>query len=160
MDTPQVTPALLDGIREQVGDDPQHWRPLLLDALPSPLCIPLLASESRQALTLVLALIQGEEQGVHVADILKRQAAHIRQVRVAQDEADEGVRPALPDDAALALPGPAVDRGEDGGLRGLGTEAADEPEPDGADRHHDAPPAAPVAEAVPATAPSMASPSS
>lgn len=35
-------------------------RPLLLDALPSPLCIPLLASESRQALTLVLALIQQE----------------------------------------------------------------------------------------------------
>ncbi|WP_434663927.1 cupin domain-containing protein [Aeromonas sp. NJAU223] len=35
-------------------------RPLLLDALPSPLCIPLLASESREALALVLALIRQE----------------------------------------------------------------------------------------------------
>lgn len=32
---------------------------------------------------LVLALIQGEEQGIHVAEILKRQAQHIRAVRVA-----------------------------------------------------------------------------
>ena len=31
---------------------------------------------------LVMALIQGEEQGIHVAEILKRQAAHIRAVRV------------------------------------------------------------------------------
>ena len=31
---------------------------------------------------LVLALIQGEEQGIHIAEILKRQAAHIRAVRV------------------------------------------------------------------------------
>ncbi|HAU4929672.1 helix-turn-helix transcriptional regulator [Aeromonas hydrophila] len=35
-------------------------RPLLLDALPSPLCIPLLASESQQALSLVLSLIHQE----------------------------------------------------------------------------------------------------
>ncbi|MGL5815657.1 MAG: cupin domain-containing protein [Aeromonas sp.] len=35
-------------------------RPLLLDALPSPLCIPLLASESREALALVLTLIRQE----------------------------------------------------------------------------------------------------
>ncbi len=33
---------------------------LLLDALPSPLCIPLLASESQQALSLVLSLIRQE----------------------------------------------------------------------------------------------------
>ena len=33
---------------------------LLLDALPSPLCIPLLASESQQALSLVLSLIHQE----------------------------------------------------------------------------------------------------
>jgi tight adherence protein C len=32
---------------------------------------------------LIMALIQGEEQGIHVADILKRQATHIRAVRVA-----------------------------------------------------------------------------
>ncbi|MGY3941836.1 AraC family transcriptional regulator [Aeromonas tecta] len=37
-------------------------RPLLLDALPSPLCIPLLGSESRQALELVLRLIRHELQ--------------------------------------------------------------------------------------------------
>lgn len=37
-------------------------RPLLLDALPSPLCIPLLGSESRQALELVLSLIRHELQ--------------------------------------------------------------------------------------------------
>ncbi len=37
-------------------------RPLLLDALPSPLCIPLLASESQQALSLVLSLIHQELQ--------------------------------------------------------------------------------------------------
>ena len=42
-------------------------RPLLLDALPSPLCIPLLTSESQQSLRLVLSLIhqelQREQQG-------------------------------------------------------------------------------------------------
>ncbi|MBI4860885.1 MAG: type II secretion system F family protein [Candidatus Riflebacteria bacterium] len=32
---------------------------------------------------LVLALIQGDEQGVHIAEILKRQSKHIRDVRVA-----------------------------------------------------------------------------
>lgn len=37
-------------------------RPLLLDALPSPLCIPLLGSESRQVLELVLSLIRHELQ--------------------------------------------------------------------------------------------------
>lgn len=31
---------------------------------------------------LVMALIQGEEQGIHIAEILKRQSAHIRAVRV------------------------------------------------------------------------------
>lgn len=31
---------------------------------------------------LVMALIQGEEQGIHIAEILKRQSAHIRQIRV------------------------------------------------------------------------------